>query len=601
MEIAFAAIVFVVQTAILGGIAYAIYAWVRRGNDSESEPDPGMGTLKRIYFYGISFAALMTCVAGISLALQSLLNTLFDGQALSLSTSSLAWGLSLLIVGLPIWWFHWRYILRSVAEMPFERGSVIRKLYIYISLGVALGFLMGTAYEILKWAMLAGEFPEFSLASILPWAMVWGYHWQMESAEARDSAETRAIRRLYLYAVSFVGAIMFAVGAGSMVHALLEDGYAALFLVTVALPDQSGLARESLRTDLAVAVVGVVAYWTHWRRFAGGDRDSMLRWIFLLMMSVGGAATALASGGIIVFTTLEWLFGAASGGAESHFEDVPGALVVGFIGLAAWIAFRRRMLAEAIGGYCGPIRRIYDHLMAALGLIALGAASFMIFNTALVIFADSLSDVIRDSGAWRSPLAAIVAAGVIGVPVWGVYWRRLRLAAAENPSVETTALPHRVYVFAVMGAGALAFLVGGGGALFVILRDLLDADVSLETMRDLAPAMGAALTAALFLPYHWAIYRDSQAYLPDSRSEKPAIVRKRVTILTPDRDSALAAGIGDALGYAVREARWSDPEAFAPSLDTEEMARIADEISQSDGSSVLLIPEGDGLRVISHD
>ena len=247
LEIVFVAFAFLVQIGILVGIAYAIYAWVRRGNDSDSEPDPGMGTLKRIYFYGISFAALMTCVAGISLAVQSLLNTLFDGQALSISSSALAWGLSLLIVGLPIWWFHWRYILRSVAETPFERGSVVRKLYIYLSLGVALGFLMGTGYEILKWAMMAGEFPEFSLASILPWAMVWGYHWQIESAEERVSAETRAIRRLYLYAVSFVGVVMFGVGAGSIVHALLEDGYATLFLVTVALPEQSGLARESLR------------------------------------------------------------------------------------------------------------------------------------------------------------------------------------------------------------------------------------------------------------------------------------------------------------------------------------------------------------------
>ena len=347
--------------------------------------------------------------------------------------------------------------------------------------------------------------------------------------------------------------------------------------------------------------MGGAAYWTHWRIFAREDRDSILRWVFLFVTSAGGAATALASGGIIVFVTLSWILGAASGGAESHFLDMPGALVVGFVGAAAWVAFRRRMLAEASGGYADTIRRIYDHVMAAFGLIGLGVVSFMIFNTALVVFADSLSEVVRDSGAWRSPVAAIVAAGVVGVPVWGLYWRRLRLAAAENPAAEATALPHRVYVFAVMGAGALAFLGGGGGALFVVLRDLLDAAVSLETLRDMAPALGAALTAVLFLPYHWAIYRDDQTYLPDSGRETPAIVRKRVTILTPDRGSALAAGIGGALGYAVREARWSDPDAFAPALDSDAIARVADEISQSDGSSVLLIPECGGLRVVSYD
>ena len=211
MEILFI-ISILIQLALVGGITYAIYSWIRRGRDTDIERDSGMGTLKRLYFYCISFTALMAVIAGISLAVQSLLNVLFDGKALSLSSSTLAWGLSLLIVGLPIWAFHWRFVLRTTVAMPIEYRSIVRKVYIYLTLGVALGFLMGVSYEILKWAMMAGEFPEFSLASILPWAMVWGYHWQIESAEGQVSVETRGIRRLYLYVAAFAGAVMFAVG-----------------------------------------------------------------------------------------------------------------------------------------------------------------------------------------------------------------------------------------------------------------------------------------------------------------------------------------------------------------------------------------------------
>lgn len=586
--------------AIIGGVIYAIYAWRRREPESGGDHDPGMGTLKRLYFYGISFAALMTLVAGISLAVQSLLNVLFDGEAFSLSSNALAWGLSLSIVALPIWFFHWRFILRSVTAMPVERRSIIRKVYIYLTLGVALGFLAAVSYEILKWAMRAGEFPEFSLASILPWAMIWGYHWQIESAEGQHSIETRGIRRLYLYASALVGGGMFAVGVGAMIHTLLQDGYAALFLTQVTISDQTGLARESLRTDLSVAIVGGAMYWTHWHRFALGDRNSILRWIALFIASVGGAATALGSVGVMVSTTLSWLLGAASEGAALHFEDMPGALVVASVGTVAWALFKRRMLMEAVGEYATPIRRIYDHFMAAFGLTAISGASFTIFNTALATFAEALSVSITDSDAWRSPVAAILAMLIIGIPVWGYYWRRLRLAYATDSESEATALSHRVYIFAVLGAGALAFLGGGGGTLFVILRDLLDAALSVETLRDLNPAIGFALTAALFLPYHWAIYRADQAYQSDEL--EPRSVRRRVTLLVADGDSTLTRTIEDALGYSIREARWSDPEAFAPMLDDEEAARIAAQISQSSGSNVLLIPDQAArLKVISYD
>ncbi len=587
--------------AIVFGIVYAIYAWRKREPDPDAGHDPELGTLKRLYFYGISFAALMVLIAGISLAAQSLLNVLFDGQAFSLSSNRLAWGLSLFIVALPIWAFHWRFILRNAAAMPIESRSVVRKLYVYLTLGVSLGFLMGVCYEILKWTMMAGEFPEFSLASVLPWAMAWGYHWQIESAEGQRSVETRGIRRLYLYAAAFVGAVMFAAGAGGIVHTLLQDGYSAMFLVAVALPDQAGLARESLRTDLSVAIVGGAVYWAHWRVFARSDRDSVLRWTFLFLATVGGAATALASGGVAVFTALSWLFGAANERAALHFDDMPATLVIASVGAVAWALFRRRMLAEAVGEYATPIRRIYDHLMAALGLAALSGASFMIFNTALTVLADGLSVTVRDSDAWWSPVTAILTTLVIGVPVWGYYWRRLRLAADAEPQSEATALSHRVYIFAVMGAGALAFLGGGGGTLFVILRDLLDAALSVETLRDLTPAIGTTLTAALFLPYHWAIYRADQVFQPDNTPPGPRPVQKRVTILIADGGSTLTGTIEEALGYPVREARWSDPDAFIPTLSEEEASRIAGEISQSGGSNVLLIPETTGLRVISYD
>ena len=255
---------------------------------------------------------------------------------------------------------------------------------------------------------------------------------------------------------------------------------------------------------------------------------------------------------------------------------------------------------EAVGEYATPVRRIYDHLMAAFGLTALAGASYTIINIALATVAEALSVSMTDSDAWRPPVVGILAMLIIGIPVWGYYWGRLRLAYAADPESEATALSHRVYIFAVLGAGALAFLGGGGGTLFVILRDLLDAALSVETLRDLTPAIGFALTSVLFLPYHWAIYRADQAYQPDE--PELSSVRKRVTLLVADGDSALARTVEDALGYPIREARWSDPYAFTPPLDEDELARAVAEVSGADGANVMLIPDqATGLKVISYD
>ena len=135
----------------------------------------------------------------------------------------------------------------------------------------------------------------------------------------------------------------------------------------------------------------------------------------------------------------------------------------------------------------------------------------------------------------------------------------------------------------------------------MVLRDVLDAELSVETVRGLTPAIGFALTAALFLPYHWGIYRADQAFQPDGPTPEPRPVRKRVTILVAEGGSAVTRAIEDALGYSVREAWWADPGAFIPALGDDEAARVAEEISQVGGSNVLLVPEAAGFRVISYD
>ena len=78
--------------------------------DPFEQVDPGIGTARRVYFYVVSFVALMMAANGVVQIVQYLLESLFGSDVLSPSQTRLAVGASLAIVGLPLWLVHWRIV-----------------------------------------------------------------------------------------------------------------------------------------------------------------------------------------------------------------------------------------------------------------------------------------------------------------------------------------------------------------------------------------------------------------------------------------------------------------------------------------------------------
>jgi len=137
------------------------------------------------------------------------------------------------------------------------------------------------------------------------------------------------------------------------------------------------------------------------------------------------------------------------------------------------------------------------------------------------------------------------------------------------------------------------------GTLFVFLRDLLEAELSLETFRDVRPAIGISLTAAFFLPYQWSVYRADRLASPDK--EREIVVRKDVSVLAQEGSQEFVQGIEDALGYSVEILRWADTEALTPSMTEAALSALADQVAEVQGRSVLIVPEGIGVKVLSYD
>ena len=589
-----------IPAAVIGVLVHGAFIWRRR--PTVAGRDRGIGTPRRFYFYSISFIALMLLVSGVTMVLMSLLDELFGEPVVRDATTRLATGLALTIVGVPLWGFHWRFAQRSTATHPAERRSILRKLHLYVTVGVALAFLAYNAYEVIEWVLRVGDFPTLSWAAVLVWAPVWAYHWRVASAETPETTlETLGIRRLYLYLASALGTAMLAGGLGFLLHVVLLEGYSALFEAVVAGSGSEGLWRESARSALSVAVVGGAIWWAHWYVFASLDRGSALRWIYLFAAAIGGGViTSLVGLGIVVDTALTWTLGASDDPAGSHFRAAPDGLAALAVGVAMWVYFRRSMTIESADHEAAHVDRTYDLLIAAIGLFALSIASVLVLDTFFKLIAETSPVVVGSDVNWRVQLSSTLTTLAIGAPAWWIHWRRIQSAASADPEVERTALPRKLFVLGVLCLGLLALVGGATSTLFIFLRDLLDIDLSASTLRDLSTGLAVALTALFVIPYHWVIYRQDRELEPDTQEQPPRIA-KSVTLLTAEGASDLPARVEAALGCPVNAAHWPDPDAFVPTLDDEQIAELAERVASAPGSSVVLIPDASGLRVVSYD
>ena len=113
-----------------------------------------MSTVKRIYFYGVAFAALMVAAQGAITMVGAVIDRLLPNQLLvgDLATP-LSIGLALMIPSVPLWLIHWRATQRYVARGQEDVGSTERKLYLnavlFISAAMSLGAVVGTLRALL--------------------------------------------------------------------------------------------------------------------------------------------------------------------------------------------------------------------------------------------------------------------------------------------------------------------------------------------------------------------------------------------------------------------------------------------------------------------
>ena len=123
-------------------------------------------------------------------------------------------------------------------------------------------------------------------------------------------------------------------------------------------------------------------------------------------------------------------------------------------------------------------------------------------------------------------------------------------------------------------------------------------------MRDASLAIDILAATAIFLPYYWLVFRqDSRAQPEAVRTVEgpPPPPRRGVTVLIPGDGAAFQRGLESALGYRVTALAWADPGAALPALAEPQFDDLARRIGDAVGHSVLVVPDGTEVRVLSYD
>ena len=122
---------------------------------TESNPSgvTSLATARRLYFYVVALISFVISLAAFDDLVRVLDEIWFGGQsfagagAADYLRNAVARSGGLLIVSTPIFLLHWRAIQR-MQEQASERQSALRKFFLYTASGIALGYALFRAYDL---------------------------------------------------------------------------------------------------------------------------------------------------------------------------------------------------------------------------------------------------------------------------------------------------------------------------------------------------------------------------------------------------------------------------------------------------------------------
>lgn len=602
--------------AVVVGIVVVVQ---RRGQAGDGSNGITGHSVRRFFHYLLLAGLLFAAATGVAGLFGRVLDPSEPGESIIISDDSLlALQLTLTAVALPLWLGLGWWTLRRLRSDPGEARSVTWAAYLTLVGIVSLLVAMTAWHEALTvvadrltgtagtggWSGSSGSRIARALARAVVWTGVWGVHLWWGARVTRPS---------HLRVERLLGAL---IGLGTAAVGLADT-------LTPALRELVGLSGQSLldRTlsdvleGAALLLVGGLAWAVYWvLSLSRGERDT--GWLaYVLLAGVGaGLLTAVGAASALLYTVLVWLVGSpASRDVLDNFSGAPRMLALVLVGLLVWW-YHQEVLGTRRARERTEVRRVYEYLMAAVGLAAAGSGLVMVLVTIVEAIAAG-RDLVVGGSALNALLGAVVLLGV-GLPVWWWHWRRAQGARSRHPDEEVASPARRFYLLVLFGLMGIAAVVALITLVYLVLDDVLAGGVDAETLRRIRFPLGILVTTSLLSAYHWTVFRADRDVVPemslaggraadtpvDAPVEAPVEGHRRRTALVvapsggtgDDGDvSALASQLQERSGFDVQVLRRTDAGPAPWSVD--ELAAL---LATSDAADVLVIADDGDWHVI---
>lgn len=507
-----------------------------------------MKTVRRLYLYGIAIVSLEVVLWGVI----GLLRGLF-AQTLS-APEVLLRALSLVLVGVPIFLFHWLWSKRLAMEEAEEATSLLRAVFFYAVLLVngipifqnLLALLNRALLQIVALppsrALLGGsQRGSDNLIAILVLVLFWAYFWKelrqawQKLPDPRNFLDTR---RLYRFLWMLYGLLLLVTGA---VQALRSLFYSP-FLI-------GGDSRVQLLNGLAFLILGTPLWYYAWAKCQENlqepeERESLLRLGIYALLNLGSALVILITAWALLDLLLRLVLNVQTVNLAEPLADlfsllIPFAVLWGYYGRwfncqLEWMSTERAV----------EIRRFGRGLLALAGLITVSVGAGSLLN----LLAQSLT-AFGSSEAMRETLSFGLSALGIGLPYWLVHWGPLQaeaLGEGETAQGARRSLVRRVYLYLVLFGSVLA-VMGFAIALVYQTLSLLLLSEGGNGLTDLLSSAFLLIYFSLLLVYHLRQIRQETAWSEKVQRSRFAAFR---VLLLAEEDS-FATSIERALEQAV--------------------------------------------------
>jgi len=489
-----------------------------------------MRSIRRLYFYLVALISLEVVIWG----LINLLRTTFSSGLTFPGADTLAQGLALILVGVPIFALHWTWVQNASAKDPEEHSAILRALFLYAVLLMTLIPVVNNVLAFINRSLIVAAGMESSRA-FLGGAQSWvdniiaivlnllaaGYFFNItrsDWATLSDKDNVADVRRLYRFIWVLYSLLMTVFGVQQILRFLF-------YFPSVVLVEPG---REVFLNGVALVLIGTPIWLYSWNLCQKAldepaERNSNLRLGVLYLLALAGVIAVLSSSGLAIDIVLRRMLG----------EDIAWRDLVSQIGGPLSVAVPLGAVWAYYGAWLGreietapdaqrraAMKRVYFYILSLIGLVAtfVGLAllvSFIIdILTAHALWGDSL----------RSRLSGSVATLLAGLPLWIAAWRPMQaeaLVAGDAGDHARRSIVRRAYLYLVIFSTVIGGMASAIYLVYTILFGMLDHRSESFTSDVLNGLQLLGLFAA-FLIYHWTTLRQDGSHAADALAARQA-------------------------------------------------------------------------------